>query len=77
MAIAKAKPQLDLNSLAAQGRKVFLVNEVALMLGATDQHVLNLIESGQLGAINIGNGSRKFWRIPLSECRAFMDERRA
>lgn len=54
---------------------VLLVSEVAKKLRITDQQVLNLIEEGAIAAINVGGGSRKFWRIPIVELDKFAARR--
>lgn len=51
------------------------VHEVASLLGATDQHVINLIDEGQLGAINIGGAGRRFWRVPVTSYQEFLTRR--
>ena len=68
--------QLDFgNLLFDQKRKSLYVSEVAEGLEMTEQHVRDLIEEGKLGAVNIGNGSRKFWRIPVAEYEKFLKQR--
>ncbi|HSM84597.1 MAG TPA: helix-turn-helix domain-containing protein [Candidatus Limnocylindrales bacterium] len=67
--------QMDFTGLLFPGRKSLYVSEVAERLGATDQHVINLIDEGKLGAIDIGNGSRKFYRIPVTEWERFLKRR--
>lgn len=62
-------------AVKGQGRVVLLVSEFATMIDATDQHVIDLIEAGQLGAIDIGLGSRRCFRIPITEAEKFMERR--
>ena len=71
----KAKRELDLTELEAQGRKVLHVYEVAAVLGVTRRHVQDLIEEGQIGAIDVGGSRLKFWRVPITECRKFLERR--
>lgn len=59
--------QLDFGHLLFPAhRTVLYVSEVAQKLGVTDRHVINLIESGKLKAINVGRGERKFYRVPVN-----------
>jgi excisionase family DNA binding protein len=60
------------SDLSFPGRKVLCVLEVAERLGVTDRHIVSLIEEGRLGAINVGGGSRNFWRIPAAEFERFL-----
>jgi excisionase family DNA binding protein len=57
------------------GRTVLYVREVAEKLAITEQTVMNMIESGQLGAINIGVGGKKFWRVPVTEYEKLLRKR--
>ena len=59
------REKTDSDPLAFPGRSVLYVREVAEKLRVTEQHVLDLIEEGKLRALNIGGGSRKFYRIPV------------
>ena len=63
------------NLLFPRERTVLYVSEVAEKLEVTDQHVIDLIEEGQLNAINVGGGLRKFFRIPVHEYEAFLRRR--
>jgi hypothetical protein len=69
--------QLEFPSLSfPKDRQALYVGEVALKLRCTDQHVCDLIEEGQLQAINVGGpGQRKCWRIPVEAYEAFLDHR--
>jgi excisionase family DNA binding protein len=49
------------------------ISEVAMKLRVTEQHVLDLIEEGQLQAVNVGGSDRKFWRIPVEAYDAFLE----
>ncbi|HXP63119.1 MAG TPA: helix-turn-helix domain-containing protein [Dongiaceae bacterium] len=54
---------------------LLMVYQVARRLGVTTQHVRDFIEEGDLRAINVGKGLRKFWRIPLDAYQAFLKSR--
>lgn len=70
--------QLTFGSLLFPGRTVLYVSEVAEKLKVTDQHVIDLIEEGQFpGAINVGGGSKKFYRIPIESYERFLKSRQA
>jgi excisionase family DNA binding protein len=65
--------QLDFgNLLFAKERTVLYVGEIAEKLEVTEQHVLDLIDEGKLGAVNVGGHTRKFWRIPVKEYEKFL-----
>jgi excisionase family DNA binding protein len=51
------------------------VHHVARRLGVTTQHVRDFIEEGSLRAVNVGKGSRKFWRIPVDAYQEFLKQR--
>jgi excisionase family DNA binding protein len=71
-----APQQLDFgNLLFDKNRTVLYVDEVAQKLDCSKQHVLNLIESGDLGAINIGTSTANFFRIPIGEWEKFLRKR--
>lgn len=57
------------------GRKMLTVTETARELAVTEQHVQDLIEEGRINAVNVGGGTRKFWRVPTGELERFMAER--
>lgn len=52
-----------------------MVYQVARRLGVTSQHVRDFIDDGDLRAVNVGKGIRKFWRIPLEAYQAFLKGR--
>ena len=63
-----APQQLDFPSLAfPPDRSALYVFEVARKLKCAERHVLNLIQCGQLRAINIATDpdGRKCYRIPI------------
>jgi len=64
------KPNLD--TLDFPGRTVLYVREVAEKLRVTDRHVTNLIEAGQLRALNVATGAKKSWRIPVPWYRDYV-----
>jgi len=66
---------MDFAGLLFPGRTVLYVSEVAERLSITEQQVHDLIASGDLGAVDIGNGTRRFWRIPVVEYEKFLKRR--
>ncbi len=57
-------------------RAVLLPSEAAELLGVSSQHILDLIEEGQLGAVNVGGGTiRKHWRITPEAVERFKARR--
>ena len=75
MKIADDLEQMDFNALLFPGRKMLYVAEVAERLQVTERHVIDLIEEGKIGAIDIGGGLRKFWRVPVTEFEKFLKKR--
>lgn len=68
--------QLSFDSIMfPSDRKVLTVAEVASRLDVTEQHVIDLIEEGQIQAINIGGGAKRFWRIPKEGYEQFLRAR--
>jgi excisionase family DNA binding protein len=61
--------------LNSKTRAVLLIAECANKLGVTDQHILNLIEEGKLSAIDVGGGSRHFYRVPVAAWEDFLKRR--
>lgn len=61
----------------AQGRTTLRVDEVAAVLNVTREHVNNLIEAGELTAIQLQRktGTRNCWRIPLLAVSEFLCKR--
>jgi len=55
-----------------RGRSLLYVHEVAKLLMVTGRHVRDLIEEGQIVAVNVAGGSLKHWRVPLTEVRRFL-----
>lgn len=51
------------------------VMDAARELGVSNVHITNLIEEGKLPAIDVGSGSRHFYRIPISGLAAFVARR--
>lgn len=65
-------------SLDFPGRTTLYLHEVAERLGVSSRHVADLIEEGQLAAINIAGESatsRKHYRIPVESYRQFVTVR--
>jgi hypothetical protein len=56
-------------------RKALSVREVALELRSSGQQVINLIEGGDLEAVNVGDGGRQHWRVRVEVLAEFMKER--
>lgn len=60
-------------SLDFPERFTLKVGEVAERLGVSEQHVLNLIDEGEFGSLNLApNRARKLVRIPLEAYRDFI-----
>ena len=71
-----ATSKTDVSDLVFSGRSVLNVRECADKLSVTDQHIKNLIEEGELGAINAaGPGERKLYRVPAAEWAKFLSRR--
>jgi len=55
-----------------QNQHVYRVSEVARRLKTSDTHIINLIECGQLEAIDASGGApRKMWRVPREALERF------
>jgi hypothetical protein len=69
------------------GRVTLYLYEVAVALSCTPEHVANLIEKGELAALDIRStptpvkkgrhcaAVRKFWRVPVSGFEQFVKKR--
>ena len=66
--------QMTFGARLFQGRTMLYVSEVAEKLRITEQQVRNLIDEGKLGAINVGLGERRFWRVPTEELQRFLEK---
>jgi hypothetical protein len=65
--LAPEPEQLEFASLAfPKDRKVLMAGEVALRWGVSDQHVLDLLEAGQLHGFDISGNRKEFIRIPAA-----------
>lgn len=54
------------------GRTKLYVSEVAIQLQVTSRHVIDLIEEGELKAVNVaGAGERNSWRVPVEALEEF------
>ena len=67
--------QMDFAGLLFPGRSVLYPGECAERLNVSLQHIIDLIDEGQLGAVNIGGGERKHYRIPVAEWEKFLKRR--
>jgi excisionase family DNA binding protein len=66
----------ELSSLLFEGaRTVLSLDEIAAKLDCSKRHIIQLIESGAIGAINIGRGRIKFYRVPIGEWEKFLRRR--
>ena len=60
---------------APDPRLAYPVSEAARLLSVSPRQVLRLIESRDLEASDIGNGSRPRWRVKHTEIVRYLDER--
>lgn len=69
--------QFPFTSLDFPGRVTLTVDEIATRLGATTQHILDLIEEGELVAVDLsGKGAtRRYCKIPVEAYREFIVKR--
>jgi len=63
------------NLLFDKARTMLSVEEIAAKLECSRAHVINLIEGGDLGCVNIGAGKTKYFRIPAAEWERFLRKR--
>lgn len=56
-------------------RSLLYLHEVAKLLLVTRRHIKDLIDEGHLAGVNVGGGSHKHWRVPLTEVRRFLRSR--
>ena len=49
------------------------VREVAAELAVSEQQVINLIDAGEMEAVNVGDGSRRHWRVRIEALVKFME----
>ncbi|PXA04337.1 hypothetical protein DDZ13_07335 [Coraliomargarita sinensis] len=70
-------PKNAYRSLLFEGRSTLQLAEVEAKLGVTKRHLINLIEAGQLNAVNISKmGSpRVHYRIPVESYEEFIAAR--
>lgn len=87
-----AQEELALSAIKAHalfpGRSTLYVSEVCKALSMSENQVIDLIESGQLAAVDISSGLKKdgikngnktpraYWRIPVSAFDAFVNARK-
>lgn len=69
------REQETFDGLLFPGRRVLTVGEVSERLRVTIQHVIDLIDEGQLTGINLGGGSKRHYRIPVESYERFIKER--
>ncbi len=69
------REQSSFDGLLLPGRKVLTVGEVSERLRVTIQHVIDLIDEGQLDAINLGGAGRRHYRIPVEAYEKFLAKR--
>lgn len=73
-----ADDQIEFPSLAFPAdRKNLRVEEIALRLDCTTQHVLDLIEEGKMRAINIAGANateRRFLRVPVEAWNKYLKD---
>ncbi len=64
-------------SLDFEGYTTLTVDQIAIKLRKTPQHILNLVEQGELVALECksAKATRRDCRIPLEEYRAFIMRR--
>lgn len=70
-----SREQVTFDGLLFPGRRVLYVGEVAERLRVTIQHVIDLIDEGQLDAINLGGAGRRHYRIPVEAYERFLKTR--
>lgn len=71
-----AHEQVEFESIAFPAdRKVLLVAEVAARLRMSKEQVIDLIDGGHLQAVNIGDGGRRYWRVPVEGYKKFVANR--
>lgn len=64
----------DFVGLAFPGRSTLYVHEVAGFLSVSETQIRDLIVEGKLQGFNVGNSSRKSWRVPLAALRQFLQQ---
>jgi hypothetical protein len=73
------RDQLEFPSLDFPGRTTLYPHECAERIGCAAQHIYDLIEEGQLGAINLSGANnltdRRCLRVPIESWRKFLVER--
>lgn len=58
--------ETDISSLIPRDRTALRPQEIAKILDCSISHIVNLIESGELGAVDLGTRSARHIRIPVS-----------
>jgi excisionase family DNA binding protein len=69
-------PDSGTDGIRSEKKAVLKVGECARELDVSNQHILNLIEEGQIAAINISSiGARQNYRIPVEEFQRYKRRR--
>lgn len=64
--------QIEFSSLLFPGRRALYVREVAAVFRVSEQHVRDLIDSGELAAVRVGGRNRHHYRIPIEAYEEFL-----
>lgn len=54
----------------------YKVKDVAGLLSISTEQVHQLISDGSLGAINIGRGSKAYWRVSQADLDSYLERQR-
>lgn len=80
--VAKQRGELPTAQIAFPGRSLLLISEVSKALKCTNQHVIDLVEEGQLVAVDIAGPvadpsqkPRRCLRIPVGSYDNFLHAR--
>jgi hypothetical protein len=72
--------QIEFPSMDFPGRTVLYPHECATKLGCVVDHIYDLVEEGQLGAIDISGRNnltnKRCLRVPIEAWRKFIEARR-
>ncbi len=71
------QPEFDYQNHLPQGQEIFSVRELAIWFRTSIQHWLNLIDSGEIKALDLSSptASRFMTRIPRAEIVRFLNSR--
>lgn len=56
--------------------QMLAIKDVATELAISKQAAHHLVQSGDLAAINVGRGSKSYWRISRSDLEAYIERER-